>query len=81
MDPDNFELETLDTAHGVVVNPKMIEDDSVPTTGIDDRGVGSKEKAIEAENRILGDAQERRDKRKETAPGVMDEEDVFNRTV
>ncbi|EON69425.1 hypothetical protein W97_08685 [Coniosporium apollinis CBS 100218] len=76
------EPETIiDKDGGVVFNTAMDSDVEETTTGIGGKGIGPEHKAMEAEDRMKADAQNKADNTREIAPGVTDEEDVFNKGV
>lgn len=76
------EPETIiDEDGGVVLNTAMDSDVEETTTGIGGKGIGPEHKAMEAEDRMKADAQNKADNTREIAPGVTDEEDVFNKGV
>lgn len=61
-------------------NPKLNAEEATTAVAALEPGA-DEEKAMKDEDRILAAAQQKADDTKEIAPGVQDEEDVFNKTV
>ncbi|KAI9658089.1 MAG: hypothetical protein M1821_002749 [Bathelium mastoideum] len=78
-EPD--EPEAKDTENGVFdADPTLNAEEATTAVAVLEPGV-EEEKALIEEDRVLASAQQKADDTKEIAPGVTDEEDVFNKTV
>lgn len=75
--PETFVDEEGTVALNTAVDPDVEE----TTTAVGASGIGTEEQAMQAEDALRATAQNEADNTREVAPGVTDEEDVFNTTV
>ena len=82
LEPEDDEPETpapeVDAA--AVIEPPLNAQRATEVVAALEPGI-EEDKALKDEDRIMAAAQQKADDTKELAPGVEDEEDVFNRTV
>lgn len=75
--PETFVDEEGTVALSTAMDPDVEE----TTTAVGAPGIGTEQQAMQAEDAARATMQNEADRTREVAPGVTDEDDVFNRTV